>query len=205
MKQEHKEKAKKLCPACKSCCAKSDFVCSYGNVNPRGKFCYRCYLVREGEEMQRILEQEKHYTSYVRRFHGNDWAAFALPHQLYATLYVERKFCIYCGSKLGPMEDRDSKGRVRKKHIHLDHMNPLEVGGEDSFRNCVICCAECNLRKGAKPFIQWLSEIPASMRTIARKIYISKMNEIPEKFRPGPATERVSFAGTHLIIPEDVQ
>ncbi len=47
--------------------------------------------------------------------------------------------CYYCG--------RVCSGANR----HIDHVIPLSLGGTNDPWNLVVACAECNLRKNAKP------------------------------------------------------
>lgn len=46
--------------------------------------------------------------------------------------------CQYCDVKLPP------------RAITIDHVIPKSKGGPTSWRNCVVCCLECNLRKGPR-------------------------------------------------------
>ncbi|MFB7177205.1 HNH endonuclease [Streptomyces sp. NPDC056257] len=48
--------------------------------------------------------------------------------------------CVYCGAE----------SRV------MDHVIPLAGGGEDSSRNLVPACDDCNLSKGDTPLPQWI-------------------------------------------------
>jgi len=46
--------------------------------------------------------------------------------------------CHLCGKKVNP------------KRWHLDHIVPLALGGEHSYRNVAVACPKCNLSKGAR-------------------------------------------------------
>lgn len=46
--------------------------------------------------------------------------------------------CRYCGAKLG------------KNEITIDHVIPKSKGGKTTYQNCVICCRDCNNKKGNK-------------------------------------------------------
>jgi len=63
-------------------------------------------------------------------------------------------------------------------------MNPLALGGEDTEENTVYCCVACNLKKGKKPYCEWLQCLSTENREFARKIYIEKQGQSPEKFIP---------------------
>jgi len=54
----------------------------------------------------------------------------------------DRQRCQYCG-KEPPMDE-----------ITIDHIHPRSKGGESSFKNCVLCCIACNLKKGSKSLEQ---------------------------------------------------
>jgi len=48
----------------------------------------------------------------------------------------DRLLCAYCGCK------------VKHQALTRDHIQPISRGGEDTWMNCVACCARCNQRKG---------------------------------------------------------
>lgn len=54
------------------------------------------------------------------------------------------KECPYCGD------------RLNNRNRHLDHKQPLVLGGAHSIYNLTPCCAGCNLRKNDMPYNQWL-------------------------------------------------
>lgn len=54
--------------------------------------------------------------------------------------------CQYCGST------------PPKAILHVDHINPVSLGGKNSLDNLLTACSDCNLGKGATP----LSEIHPS-------------------------------------------
>jgi hypothetical protein len=195
----------KKCPQCNASKPLSEFVASYGHFNPRGKYCSACYHEREQEDIQNILLNEWRYIRYLKDRHANDWEKFARPHWLDYTLFQERSYCPYCTKPLGPKEDREPNGRVIKKHNHIDHMDPLELGGEDSIRNSVYCCWQCNLRKGVLPFLTWISRLAEPQRNEMREIYESKHGRSPECFTIGKPTPRVSMAGTCILLPDQYQ
>lgn len=52
-------------------------------------------------------------------------------------LFVRDRFlCAYCGR------------RYTEETLTRDHIHPVSRGGEDTWMNCVACCARCNQRKG---------------------------------------------------------
>ena len=195
-------RTEKNCPHCSTIKPLSEFVASYGHFNPRGKYCASCYQEREQEDIQNILLNERRYVRFLKDRYSDDWQRFARPHWMDYTLFQERSHCPYCARPLGPKEDRAANGSVIKKHNHIDHMDPLELGGEDSIRNSIYCCWECNLRKGALPFLSWVSRLAVHQQIEIREIYESKHGHPPEFFKTGPPTPRVSMAGTCILLPD---
>lgn len=62
-------------------------------------------------------------------------------------------FCQYCGKQ--PPRDE----------ITMDHIDPKRDGGISSFKNCVLACFKCNVKKGGRtpevagmPLIHWVSK-----------------------------------------------
>lgn len=54
-------------------------------------------------------------------------------------LYARDSYrCQYCGATPGI------------KRLTIDHIMPRSRGGKSSWINCVLCCGECNMRKGNK-------------------------------------------------------
>ena len=39
---------------------------------------------------------------------------------------------------------------TREYSVHVDHLLPLSKGGSNEYNNLMVCCANCNLRKGNK-------------------------------------------------------
>lgn len=56
--------------------------------------------------------------------------------------------CQYCNVKLD------------KNSVTIDHIIPRAMGGQTSWKNCVVACKKCNLKKGSKP----LSECDMRLR-----------------------------------------
>lgn len=76
--------------------------------------------------------QKKYYHTYQQ-------AEIKLRKQLKHQLIREQGFrCAYCGRFCLPSE------------FTLDHIVPISEGGATRLRNLVVCCKECNLKKGNK-------------------------------------------------------
>lgn len=76
--------------------------------------------------------QKKYYHTYQQ-------AEIKLRKQFKHQLIREQGFrCAYCGRFCLPSE------------FTLDHIVPISEGGATRLRNLVVCCKECNLKKGNK-------------------------------------------------------
>jgi|688.fasta_scaffold50160_1 hypothetical protein len=107
-----------------------------------------------------------------------------------------REFCLYCGTSIPRARDYDENGKITKTHIHMDHMDPIALGGydphtydldlggfpENTLRNTVYCCAKCNNKKRDMLFRDWLKLIPEENQKLARKVYIERNGIVPEDF-----------------------
>lgn len=104
------------------------------------------------QELQVHLNAEQ---ATIRKFEiifGQWWPHYALPRELKWTLYAERDYCPYCSAELQiaighGIQDQEDTAR------HIDHMDPLSRGGEESFRNALCVCTKCNLAKGKRLFV----------------------------------------------------
>jgi 5-methylcytosine-specific restriction endonuclease McrA len=95
-----------------------------------------------------------------------------------------RNFCLYCGVKIEKAYDWTAEGNSAHTYLHLDHMDPISLGGEGSERNTVYCCVSCNLKKGDKLFTKWPGELKPKYRELSRRVYIEKHGKKPEEFEP---------------------
>lgn len=72
--------------------------------------------------------------------------------------------CVYCGATA-----EESGG-----HLHLDHVIPRSLGGEDSAANLVTACRGCNCARKAMSLSQWSRYVAALRglhpRTISRRV-----------------------------------
>ena len=55
------------------------------------------------------------------------------------------RLCAYCGS-----------GPLHKRALHLNHVQPLELGGEDDAANLRPACSSCHAKKGASPLTDYV-------------------------------------------------
>lgn len=150
-----------------------------------------------------LLDQDRGRIRKLQIIFGQWWQHYAVPYELRWMLWAERSLCPYCSGPLGAppidanQDDTDSPA-------HLDHMDPLSRGGEESIRNVVYACARCNLAKGKRLFVDWLAQLPQPNQALARQIYTEKHGHPPEAFTPGPALPRLTLARTELEFDESV-
>lgn len=136
---------------------------------------------------------------------GQWWKHYTPPFELACLLYCERDNCPYCGAALGPFYQAQKVGVPSfRVSAHLEHMDPLLRGGEDSIRNAVYVCAACNLRKRSRRFIDWLTMIDPAYQVVARSIYIEKHGHSPEEFVPAGRNPRTATWLRSLAFDETV-
>lgn len=151
----------------------------------------------------RLAEEALKVRKYKILF-GQWWEHYAVPYELRWTLFAERSECPYCAGPLEQPLELDTVEPVATQRGHIDHMDPLSRGGEESIRNAVYACATCNLAKGGRLFVDWLKTLPASNQALATTIYTTKHGSPPEAFRPGPKMPRLLLPRTELVYDESV-
>lgn len=171
----------KKCRRCKQTLTVDVFVDTSGKANPRGQFCQSCHAERVAEWHQAGIEEENSNIRKLKIVYGEHWRHYAAPEYFYTTLRGERDFCLYCGTKF----DEVKPGLFNENSVHLDHMDPLEKGGEHSIRNVVYCCGPCNIKKGKVRFAQWLESIDSKFREAVRAVYTEKHGHSPDDFIEG--------------------
>jgi 5-methylcytosine-specific restriction endonuclease McrA len=178
----------KRCPKCKRLRPIADFVDTGGSSNKLGRYCIDCHRERLAAAYSERIEEEKSFISKLKIVYGEDWRQYAFPHQFEITLFSERDFCPYCG------------GNLEQSASHMDHMDPLELGGEDSIRNAVYCCQKCNLKKGVRSFVEWLNQLIPEFKELSRALYIEKHGNSPESFTPGTPTVRTTTGCIDAVL-----
>ena len=88
-----------------------------------------------------------------------------------ATVISERDRCLYCDTPL------------TRENRTLDHMVPINLGGEHSAANVTGCCLTCNTSKQATPFEDWLDRLSEPHRTRALREYMRKRGSHPKQVR----------------------
>jgi hypothetical protein len=196
-------KRTKKCKRCGSLKPIGEFVDVSGSRNPRGRYCHECHLERVGEWEEEQKAEKESKIRKLKIIYGKWWRHYCLPQEFAGDIYAERDFCPYCGKKLPPqyIGNHPELGTFRGR-AHLDHMDPLELGGEDSIRNVVYVCDECNYKKGTRSFLYWLATLPPAQAKISRGIYEEKQDRPPEQFVPGEPTGRCDGIAGELLLDE---
>jgi 5-methylcytosine-specific restriction endonuclease McrA len=84
-------------------------------------------------------------------------------------LFSAAKRCAYC------------LHNFKSSRKTLDHIEPLCLGGSHSLRNVVICCLACNVRKGKKPFREWLERLETKRKERALALYVKRFGVPPDQ------------------------
>lgn len=175
----------KKCPNCLEIKSKSEFVNFQGKKNPRGKYCQSCYKKRileaKVKQFDGLLSREIEYIEKYKIIYGDNWQSRASIDSLSLFLFMERDYCPYCGKSFREYQENKDYNQCREI-FHIDHLNPLKLGGEDSIRNAVCVCKKCNLKKGSLSFLSWLDKLKPKYREISRSIYIEQIGYPPEEF-----------------------
>lgn len=199
-----KAKSLKKCRECGESKPTERFVDASGVFNPRGWYCSDCYLIRVEKWKQAAIEERQSKLRKLKIIYGEWWQHYCLPREFASDIYNERDFCPYCGDKLPPEYlGEDPTKKPFRDRAHLDHMDPLNMGGEDSIRNVVYVCDKCNYRKGRQAFLNWLQTLKPKYRAISREIYENKHGHPPEAFKPGDPNERCDGVAGELCLSEE--
>jgi 5-methylcytosine-specific restriction endonuclease McrA len=78
------------------------------------------------------------YPAVVRLKHHVRWIPKKAKFNRKGVFLRDRNMCQYCAKVLTPNK------------VTMDHVFPRARGGENSWKNCVASCTECNNKKGAK-------------------------------------------------------
>jgi len=156
------------------------------------------------EQATHLLEEEVKARKMEIIF-GVWWRHYAVPYEFARTLYAERTTCPYCGNPLGPFYlSRRGAEPSFVGRPHLDHMDPLSMGGEESICNAVYVCDACNMAKGRQLFTHWLDRLYEPNKAMARQLYVEKHGHEPEAFRRAGKQARLNVARPELHFEESV-
>jgi 5-methylcytosine-specific restriction endonuclease McrA len=197
-------KQTKKCRGCKSDKPIEQFVDSTGSKNPRGSYCLVCYKEQEQQSNATAQAELQSTIRKLKILYGEYWQHYATPGDFRYILFQERTQCPYCGRALAVLDDTQSTvKRFLATGAHLDHMDPLAKGGEDSIRNVVFICNDCNIKKRDALFLEWLDMLEPEYKRLARALYIEKHRHAPEKFKPSEPTFRTKGVSADLLLSEE--
>ncbi|MDD5434664.1 MAG: HNH endonuclease [Nitrospira sp.] len=194
----------KKCPQCKKTIQNTLFVNTAGEFNTKGKYCKYCHVERSLHFLSELLKSEMAQVNILFRKFGVNWDKCCYPCWLQNHLLSERNFCIYCGHKLY-YTYYEAKQGYGVAQIHLDHMDPASKGGEDSIRNAVYVCANCNVRKADMPFTDWLKKLSHECMQISYAIYFQKHGFNPEDFIPGEQIIPIRGGGSMVFFEDMIE
>lgn len=102
---------------------------------------------------------------------GSNWIRRSTRLAIYAR---DGFCCAYCGKKV--RSGKKTKGG--QWFATLDHLHPVELGGDSSPANLVTACSTCNATKGTLPLAKFLgilrdkgidtAKLPAHIRQLTR-------------------------------------
>jgi hypothetical protein len=153
------------------------------------------------EALEALLAVEQGKARKLEIIFGVWWRHYAVPYEFRWTLIAEQRNCPYCGVLL---ESPDGSCVTAFGDTHLDHMDPLSLGGEDSIRNTVYVCAPCNMAKGRRLFVDWLVQLSPECSALARQIYVDKHGHPPEAFVRSTKSQRLTLPRVELEYSEAV-
>jgi 5-methylcytosine-specific restriction endonuclease McrA len=78
--------------------------------------------------------------------------------------------CVYCGASA------ESSGSP----LHLDHLTPRSMGGEDTAANLVLACRSCNCRRHDLSLGAWATVAQTHLAFTARSIRAQARRRLPE-------------------------
>ena len=194
-----KIKTSKKCRRCKEELSLDNFVDGSGEFNKRGAYCQSCHLKRVEEWRLAALVEEASHIPKLQIVYGKWWRHYAIPEDFHHTLTEEREYCPYCHTKFTEV----APNAFNPAQIHLDHMDPLQLGGEHSIRNTVNCCGPCNIKKGKLRFAEWLQKLDSGKREYARRVYIEKHEHSPEEFAEGSPVSRGAWPEMPIYSTEE--
>jgi 5-methylcytosine-specific restriction endonuclease McrA len=85
-----------------------------------------------------------HHNRKARKADNGGRLSIGLPSKL---MLLQKNKCAIC------------KTNLLKSGHHIDHIFPLSLGGKNDDRNIQLTCPKCNLKKGAKDPIVFMSEM----------------------------------------------
>ena len=119
---------------CRLSCIKNNQMCVFENACGHRRLFLRSFKRKQTQSMHRHTKHNGHGR--------NSYIPYSELISL-AKVYLREGFpCYYCGKKMsiGIPNSLDT--------CSIDHKKPISYGGENSLNNIVLCCEECNMKKG---------------------------------------------------------
>ncbi|MGL4615024.1 MAG: HNH endonuclease [Shewanella sp.] len=110
-----------------------------------------------------LILKAREELSFAEMLYGEEWPSMSPPEMHRNMLIVENFSCLYCGV------DFLQSGKLID--IHIDHMDPVSKNGSADLSNTVAVCKSCNLKKGSKPFLSWISSLAEEHKVRALERY----------------------------------
>jgi hypothetical protein len=178
---------------------------STDKISPSGQCRVDLNISQSTTEEAAIIATERAKVPKLQIVFGNWWPYYAPPGEFTYTLYRARDFCPYCGGSLGPLYvPKAESSEPFKGRAHLDHMDPLAHGGEDSIRNTLYVCDDCNMAKRFRPFVEWLDFLKPDYQALAHQLYTEKHGSTPESFIRSIKLTRSAGRLAELLLDESV-
>lgn len=92
----------------------------------------------EGQKISFGRDNNINHPAVLKLKHHVRWIPRKVRFNRTAVFRRDQHVCQYCSKALTPVK------------LTLDHIFPRSRGGENSWRNCVTCCFECNNKKGPR-------------------------------------------------------
>lgn len=137
---------------------------------------YRANNPAKRAETNRNYRHSNRHTQNVnnvkRRERVKQQSDGSITPEFLSLIFKEAKNCVYCGHKLVECQ---SLGRWEDVKT-LDHITPLANGGGHTQDNVLVCCRQCNIKKGTKPFLEWAAGLEEPYRSMSLDTYESIRN-----------------------------
>jgi|GEM_PF-2744104 len=180
-------KKTKACQKCGEQRLETDFVKVNFEFSPKAKNCVDCFIKQI--ELDLSNEVQENYESDILLVYGvqlanpQDWLTYVAPGTYYRIQRRNESECLYCGIKWGVHYDKDKRDIIVITP-DTEHMDPQVLGGANTPVNIAFSCPKCNSSKGAKPFSEWLKQLPNDRARLALEYYKQRHKREPSEFEP---------------------
>jgi CRISPR/Cas system Type II protein with McrA/HNH and RuvC-like nuclease domain len=109
-----------------------------------------------------------------RKWNGSKWLNPVTRKRLYLR---DNHTCVYCNRSI-----YTNSNLV----LSIDHVTPVELGGDNSHSNLVTCCKRCNSRKrhlNLAKFLQFLTDNGVNTKGIKKRVRNARRRKLPKTER----------------------